>query len=267
MKLEKKAGAFSLVREKFAFPKGFCLVDNRSSFEDVIQTVENIPRDLMPPSFKKAEDFVRDVMKIEHGHRAPQEADRGKTKQVCHWGQTAEEAVKDFDLHGARLAIEYGLDGGHWHLRKIKHLLDEDFYDKWIKPVRQNPNVAGRVDLKSELFFLASEVYNGKRKDFEDDEIQDLYTERELLYNSIDHDTMSDETVQQIREERAEIYKKANALVEGKKQHIKDQIHIRAVDNWYDKYAWDFSKEERKKLDNPYALERETKDGKKIWVK
>lgn len=243
-----------MVREKNQFPKGFCLVDNRSSFEDVIQTVENIPEDLMPPSFKKAEDFVRNVMKIQHGHWNPQGARSADIKKVCRFGQTAEQATKDFNLRDARLAIEYGLDGGGWHLKKMEHLLDKDFYDEWIMPKTQNPNVVGRVALVNKLHTLATEVYQSRSKDFEDDEIRDLYTESELLYNSIDYDTMAKEEIQQIRDERSEVSKKASGLIDAKKQHLKDEIHKRAIDNWYDKYAWDFDKQERKILDNPYKL-------------
>jgi len=244
-----------LVREKYSFPKGYCLVNNRASFEDVIQTVENIPLELMPPSFKKAEDFVRNVMKIDYGHWSPEEADGSNFEKVCHFGQTAEEAVRDFDLHEARLTIEYGLSGGAWHLKKIKHLLDKDFYDEWIEPKYQNPNTVGREDLTSKLYMLASDVYNGRREDFMDNDIRELFTESKILGDMMDFGSESTKTKEEnraIRKEASEIRSRGNAMIEAKKQHIKDEIHNRAIENWYEKYAWDFDKEERNELKNPY---------------
>jgi len=251
-KLKTRVGGFSLVRDKWKFPDGFCYVDNRGSFEDVIQTVENIPEDLMPPSFKKAEDFVRNVMKIEHGLWSPSSADYGDNfEKVCKYGQTAMEATKNFDLHDARLAIEFGLDAGNWHLKKIKHLLDPEFYDEWIEPKIQNPNVSGRVDLVNKLHMLASEVYNSSKEDYMDDKIRDKITESEMLYDMIQSED-DKEKREALWKERAVISKSINKDIENKKDHIKKEIHSRSIERWYDKYAWDFDKEERKKLKNPY---------------
>lgn len=252
-KLKIKDGGFSLVRDKWKFPDGFCYVDNRGNFEDVIQTVENIPEDLMPPSFKKAEDFVRNVMKIEHGLWSPSSTDYGDNfEKVCKYGQTAMDATKNFDLHDARLAIEFGLDAGNWHLKKIKHLLDPDFYDEWIEPKIQNPNVSGRVDLVNKLHMLASEVYNSHRKDFMDSEIEDLFTESQKIRDKIDYKNMKDEEISSLRNEASELSKKASDKIEAKKDFLKKEIHERSIERWYDKYAWDFDEEERKTLKNPY---------------
>ncbi|MCP4762623.1 MAG: hypothetical protein GY870_12655 [archaeon] len=235
-----------MVRDKWEFPKGFCYIDNRGSFEDVIQVVENIPEDLMPPSFKKAEDFVRNVMKITQGHSAPYDK---KIKDVCKYGQTSEEAIKDFDLHKARLAIEFALDGGNWRLKKIKHLLDPNFYDEWIVDKIPSRNQEGTFINK--LHTLASDVYNSRREDYKDDKIEDIITESEMLYDMIQSED-NKEKREALWKERDIISKKVSKAIEDKKQHIKDEIHNRSVERWYDKFAWDFDKEERKKLKNPY---------------
>lgn len=241
-----------MVRDKWRFPDGFCYVDNRGGFEDVIQVVENIPEDLMPPSFKKAEDFVRNVMGIQHGQYAPDTYREENLKIICKFGQSQMEATKDFDLHKARLAIEYGLDAGNWKLKKIKHLLDPQFRDEWIEPKIQNPNVSGRVDLVNKLYILASNVYNNGTKDFVDEDIQEKFDEAKILMNQVDWKNKTDEENQSLRKEAWAVRDIGNKMIEDKKERIKKEIHSRSINRWYDKYAWDFDEEERKKLKNPY---------------
>lgn len=241
-----------MTRDKLKFPEGFCSVDNRGGFRDVIQVVENIPEDLMPPSFKKAEDFVRNVLNIQHGITSPQEARYGDFDKVCHYGQKAEDAVRDFDLHAARLAIEFGIDGGNWRLKQVKHLLDKDFADEWIEQKTQSPNVVGRVSLINKLNILASEVYNNKQEDFMDDKVRALFAESRAMGNKMDWETKTKEENRAIQKEASRIRNEGYTIINAKKQHIKNEIHKRAISNWYDKYAWDFDDEELKKLENPY---------------
>ena len=259
---------------------GYCFIKGRISPAHMLSALHNIPYDFLPPTLKRAEDILVKIG-IEPSYSRPPQfnkisddlIDSAKSMEniskkagvdyifkgtipfikpysTCHFGQENIDMIKHIDFKSLYLGMEDGMYSFSRYLRDINNILNEEG-KKIISPVLR--------DELNEISLIASDLYKNKREIYDTEREKQIRDELDVIGDTLGWEAKNDAYA--LAEN--EIHQLQNDSV----NKYKDGIHKYWLEGWYDEFAWDFDEQEREVLDNPYVLEKKTKDGKKIWLK
>lgn len=266
---------------------GYCFIKSRVRPSDILQALNNIPYELLPPALKEVEDFLVNLGIKKSYHNPPQlnkierdlsDSNKKATRMLknigkenpleglipvihgyskCDYGQKPIEMAKNIKLRELYLAIEEGLYNMASMIKLNESLMNEKAIElaKNDIPIYYTYPPDKISHYTNKLATLGAKIYGKKYTDFDTKEVLDVKKEIENTtelrkafdFNSKEYEELSDKI--------SELSDKRNKLQEKARKDFKESLRGFWVNEWYDKYAWDYDENERNELENPYKKE------------